>query len=174
MGCHTSDYEFIGQIGDGYDDHAVWDSPENLGSMNRPVFSITSSCAGSDLAGETAAALASSAIWFSLLGEQDYADQCLQHARTLFDFADKYRGSEQYRVYRILISLIQESTLTASLLVASMSLGVVTMMNWSGPLLGLQRLLETRLILTRRRLCGMRLGERMPTQERCHGMTNGP
>ena len=94
IGCHTSDYEFIGQIGDGYDDHAVWDSPENLGSMNRPVSSITTGCPGSDLAGETAAALASSSIWFSLLGEQDYADQCLQHAKTLFDFADKYRGNQ--------------------------------------------------------------------------------
>ena len=30
IGCHTSDYEFIGQIGDGYADHAEWDSPENM------------------------------------------------------------------------------------------------------------------------------------------------
>ena len=92
MGCHTSDYEFIGQIGDGYADHSVWDSPENLDDMDRPVYTITSSCPGSDLAGETAAALASSSIFFSSIGEQDYADQCLEHAKTLFDFADTYRG----------------------------------------------------------------------------------
>ena len=30
IGCHTSDYELIGQIGDGYADHAEWDSPENM------------------------------------------------------------------------------------------------------------------------------------------------
>ena len=89
--CHTSDYEFIGQIGDGYADHAVWDKPENL-NMARPAFSITSSSPGSDLAGETAAALASSAIYFRAVGEEDYAAECLQHARTLFQFADQYRG----------------------------------------------------------------------------------
>ena len=93
IGCHTSDYELIGQIGDGYADHAEWDSPENM-HMARPAFSITTAGPGSDLAGETAAALASSAIWFRQLGEADYAEQCLQHARTLFKFADEYRGTE--------------------------------------------------------------------------------
>ena len=74
-----------------YADHAEWDSPENM-HMARPAFSISQSGPGSDLAGETAAALAASSVWFRLLGEVDYADKCLQHARTLFDFADKYRG----------------------------------------------------------------------------------
>ena len=27
-----------------------------------------------------------------MLGEADYADECLGHARTLFKFADEYRG----------------------------------------------------------------------------------
>ena len=43
------------------------------------------------LVGETAAALASSSLWFRMLGETDYADQCLEHARTLFNFADQFR-----------------------------------------------------------------------------------
>ena len=30
IGCHTADNELIGQIGDGYADHAQWDSPENM------------------------------------------------------------------------------------------------------------------------------------------------
>ena len=60
--------------------------------VHRPSYSITSSGPGSDLAGETAAALAASAIWFRMLGEGDYADECLQHAKTLFKFADEYRG----------------------------------------------------------------------------------
>ena len=89
--CHTSDNEFVGQIGDGYADHAVWDKPENM-NMARPAFSITSGSPGSDLAGETAAALASSAIYFMSVGEEDYAEECLAHARTLFSFADQYRG----------------------------------------------------------------------------------
>ena len=92
IACHTSDFEFIGQIGDGYDDHAVWESPENLGDMNRPSWKITTGGPGSDLAGETAAALAASSIWFRRLGDDDYADQCLEHARKLQEFADQYRG----------------------------------------------------------------------------------
>ena len=51
LACHVSDHEFIGQIGDGYADHAVWDSPENL-NMPRPDFSISEGCPGSDLAGK--------------------------------------------------------------------------------------------------------------------------
>jgi len=91
INCHTSDNEFIGQIGDGYADHAVWDKPENL-NMARPAFSINSGSPGSDLAGETAAALASSAIYFMSVGEEEYAEECLAHAKTLFQFADQYRG----------------------------------------------------------------------------------
>ena len=30
IGCHKADHELIGQIGDGYADHAQWDSPENM------------------------------------------------------------------------------------------------------------------------------------------------
>ena len=95
IGCHTSDYEFIGQIGDGYADHSVWDSPENLDDMDRPVYSLSSTCPGSDLAGETAAALAASAVWFNLLGEEEYAADCLTHAKALFEFANTYRGADK-------------------------------------------------------------------------------
>ena len=75
-----------------YADHEEWDSPENLAMDNRPAFSISEAGPGSELAGETAAALAATSVWFRQLGEEEYADTCLQHARTLFDFADKYRG----------------------------------------------------------------------------------
>merc|ERR1712236_27375 len=48
IGCHTAEYELIGQIGDGYDDHAYWGRPEDM-TMARPAFRITSSQPGSDL-----------------------------------------------------------------------------------------------------------------------------
>ena len=59
---------------------------------SRPAFSLSESGPGSDLAGETAAALAASSVFFSLIGDTEYAGTCLEHARTLLDFADNYRG----------------------------------------------------------------------------------
>ena len=91
IGCHTSDNELIGQIGDGYADHGYWGRPEEM-TMDRPSFAITESQPGSELAGETAAALAASSIFFRNIGDTEYADECLAHAKTLFKFADEFRG----------------------------------------------------------------------------------
>jgi len=60
--------------------------------MSRPAWSITCSSPGSDLAAETAAALASSYLYFTKRGDTEYADQLLIHARSLFQFADEHRG----------------------------------------------------------------------------------
>lgn len=46
---------------------------------------------GSDLAGETAAALAASSIVFSSV-DPEYSAKCLEHAKDLYKFADVYRG----------------------------------------------------------------------------------
>ena len=91
IGCHTADTEFIGQIGDGYADHGFWGRPEEM-TMDRPAFKITASAPGSELAGETAAALAASSIFFRSIGDNEYADKCVSHAKTLFKFADEHRG----------------------------------------------------------------------------------
>jgi len=91
MAAHKSDTELVGQIGDGNTDHAFWGRPEDM-TMARPAWSITAGSPGSDLAGETAAALASGAIYFNRRGDSSYASQLLSHARTLFDFADQHRG----------------------------------------------------------------------------------
>ncbi|MEM6867991.1 MAG: glycoside hydrolase family 9 protein, partial [Cyanobacteria bacterium P01_C01_bin.121] len=79
-----------GQVGDGYVDHAYWGPAEEM-TMNRPSFKIDSQNPGSDLAGESAAALAAASIIFR---ESDsvYADRLLENAKQLFDFADQYRG----------------------------------------------------------------------------------
>lgn len=49
------------------------------------------SIVGSDLAGETAAALAASSIVFSSV-DPEYSAKCLEHAKGLYKFADVYRG----------------------------------------------------------------------------------
>ena len=47
---------------------------------------------GSDVAGETAAALAAASVFYTSIGQMGWAAECLQHARDLFNFADQYRG----------------------------------------------------------------------------------
>ena len=61
-------------------------------TMARPAFSITTSKPGSDLAGETAAALAAASILFKT-SNSGYSATLLTHARQLFTLADQYRGS---------------------------------------------------------------------------------
>jgi hypothetical protein len=55
--AHTAPNELYGQVGNGGIDHGWWGSAEVM-KMQRPSYKIDASCPGSDLAGETAAAMA--------------------------------------------------------------------------------------------------------------------
>jgi len=88
--AHPEDNVFYGQCGNGGTDHASWGRPEEM-TMNRPSYKITSSAPGSELAGETAAALAAASILFAD-SDPDYSAECLEHAKSLYEFADKHRG----------------------------------------------------------------------------------
>ena len=88
--AHTAPNELYGQIGAGGTDHAWW-GPAEVMQMARPAFRITSSCPGSDLAGETAAAMAASSMVFRPT-DPGYADTLLMHAQQLYNFADNFRG----------------------------------------------------------------------------------
>lgn len=90
MKAHPEPEVFYGQVGRGDLDHAVWGPPEAM-RMPRPAFRIDADRPGSDLAGEAAAALASASLLFQR-SDPDYAARCLDHARQLFDFADRRRG----------------------------------------------------------------------------------
>lgn len=95
MKAHVSPNELYGQVGSGSADHAWWGSPEvvhltSRAASDRPSFKIDPSCPGSDLAGETAAALASIALVFA--DESNYANELLIHARQLYSFAKNYPG----------------------------------------------------------------------------------
>jgi endoglucanase len=72
-------------------DHAWW-GPAEVMPMARPAYKITPACPGSDLAGETAAALAAASLVFRP-ADPAYADTLLGHARQLYTFADTYRGA---------------------------------------------------------------------------------
>nr|APF29559.1 endo-beta-1,4-glucanase [Mictyris platycheles] len=88
--CHSSANELWGQVGDGYADHAFWGRPEDM-TMYRPAYKIDTGAPGSDLAGETAAALYkidTGAPGSDLAGETAAA----LHAQELYSFADQYRA----------------------------------------------------------------------------------
>lgn len=88
--AHTAPNEFYGQLGNGSADHAWWGSAEVM-RMDRPAYKIDAANPGSDLAGETAAALASASIVFAD-SDPAYSATLLSHAKELYAFADNYRG----------------------------------------------------------------------------------
>ena len=91
MKAHTSDHEFYGQVGHPRLDHSFWGPPEVM-TMDRPAFKIDARNPGSELAAEAAAALAAASILFESY-DPVYAQRLVAHARTLFDFAGRYRGT---------------------------------------------------------------------------------
>ncbi|MEZ4864808.1 MAG: glycoside hydrolase family 9 protein [Caldilineaceae bacterium] len=88
--AHTAPNELWGQVGQGSVDHAWW-GPAEVMQMARPSYKIDASCPGSDLAGETAAALAAAALVFAP-SDAAYASTLRTHAAQLYTFADTYRG----------------------------------------------------------------------------------
>ncbi len=89
--CHTAPNEFYGQVGNGGLDHAFWGSPEVM-VMDRPAYKIDAANPGSDLAAETAAALAATSILFQD-SDPAYSTTLLTHAKQLYTFADTHRGA---------------------------------------------------------------------------------
>jgi hypothetical protein len=88
--AHSSANELWVQVGDGDVDHNWWGSAEVM-QMERPSFKVDTSCPGSDVAGETSAAFAAASMAFRST-DSAYADALLQHARSLYQFADTYQG----------------------------------------------------------------------------------
>lgn len=88
--AHPQPYVLYGEVGDGNTDHYCWQRPEDM-TTDRRAYKIDPSNPGSDLAGETAAAMAAASIVFRH-SNPAYSSELLRHAYQLFDFADKYRG----------------------------------------------------------------------------------
>ncbi|XP_050377534.1 endoglucanase 6 [Argentina anserina] len=88
--AHPEPNLLYGEVGDGNTDHYCWQRPEDM-TTDRRAYKISPSNPGSDLAGETAAAMAAASIVFRRTNPA-YSRTLLQHAYQLFDFADKYRG----------------------------------------------------------------------------------
>ncbi|CAM8876401.1 unnamed protein product [Rhodiola kirilowii] len=88
--AHPEPNVLYGEVGDGNTDHYCWQRPEDM-TTDRRAYKIDPSNPGSDLAGETAAAMAAASLVFRH-SNPSYSNELLSHARQLFEFADKYRG----------------------------------------------------------------------------------
>ncbi|KAI6669468.1 hypothetical protein NL676_004353 [Syzygium grande] len=78
------------QVGDGNSDHYCWERAEDM-TTPRNAYKLDHENPGSDLAGETAAALAAASLAFRPYNSS-YSDLLLVHAKQLFSFADRFRG----------------------------------------------------------------------------------
>jgi endoglucanase len=88
--CHTSPNELYGQVGNGDEDHRFWGAPEIM-TMVRPSYKIDATKPGTELAMETAAALAAGRIIFAT-EDPTYSALLLKHAKELYVFGNTYRG----------------------------------------------------------------------------------
>ena len=89
--CHSKKNELYVQVGNGSTDHGAWVPPEYM-QYSYPSYKINASKPGSDVAAETAAALAAASLLFKET-DSAYAETCLKHAIEIYDFADEYRES---------------------------------------------------------------------------------
>ncbi|KAI9115606.1 hypothetical protein K1719_013275 [Acacia pycnantha] len=88
--AHTHPHVLWAQVGDGETDHYCWQRPEDM-TTSRRAYKVDADNPGSEIAGETAAAMAAASIVFSRTNPH-YAHLLLHHAQQLFEFGDKYRG----------------------------------------------------------------------------------
>ncbi|GLT32976.1 hypothetical protein SLA2020_076030 [Shorea laevis] len=78
-------------VGDPNADHRCWGRPEDMDTI-RTVYSVSSSNPGSDVAGETAAALAAASMVFRTV-DPKYSASLLKTAKNVMQFAMQYRGA---------------------------------------------------------------------------------
>ncbi|KAG6722211.1 hypothetical protein I3842_03G149200 [Carya illinoinensis] len=88
--AHTNPNVLWAEVGDGDTDHYCWQRSEDM-TTSRQAYKIDENNPGSDLAGETAAAMAAASIVFKRTNPH-FSHLLLLHAQQLFEFGDKYRG----------------------------------------------------------------------------------
>ncbi|KAL6562141.1 hypothetical protein OROGR_003148 [Orobanche gracilis] len=88
--AHTHPNVLWAQVGDGDTDHLCWQRPEDM-MTSRRAYKVDEEHPGSEVAAETAAAMAASSIVFRRINPL-YSQLLLDHAQQLFEFGDKFRG----------------------------------------------------------------------------------
>ncbi|KAE8698681.1 Endoglucanase 23 [Hibiscus syriacus] len=79
------------QVGDPYMDHNCWERPEDMDTA-RTVYAVDAPSPASEVAAETAAALAASSMAFRSV-DPWYAETLLRSSDRIFQFADNFRGA---------------------------------------------------------------------------------
>ncbi|XP_074586713.1 endoglucanase 23-like [Curcuma longa] len=79
------------QVGNPISDHSCWERPEDM-DTSRTVYNVTADRPGSEVAGETAAALAAASMVFRDI-DPGYSEKLMESARMAFEFADAYKGA---------------------------------------------------------------------------------
>ena len=94
--CHPEDNKYFYQVGSGSQDHTWWGAAECVElRMDRPSYYVDSNNPGSAVCAETAASLAICSIVYKDI-DADYAAECLEHAKSLYKFADDTRSDAGY------------------------------------------------------------------------------
>lgn len=78
-------------VGDPNVDHKCWERPEDMDTV-RSVYSVSQTNPGSDVAGETAAALAAASMVFRKV-DPNYSSLLLRTSKKVMQFAMQYRGA---------------------------------------------------------------------------------
>lgn len=99
INCHPSENVLYIQVGDPDIDHKCWERPEDM-TEERPLTQVNASCPGTEVAAETAAALAAASLVFKT-SDSKYSDTLLRHAKQLFTFADTYKGSYSINIPQV-------------------------------------------------------------------------
>ncbi|PIA55518.1 hypothetical protein AQUCO_00700072v1 [Aquilegia coerulea] len=99
INSHPSENVLYIQVGDPEADHKCWQKPESM-TEARPVTQVNTSSPGTEVAAETAAALASASLVFKKINST-YSDLLLKHAGQLFTFANTYRRSYSVSIPKV-------------------------------------------------------------------------
>ncbi|GKU90083.1 hypothetical protein SLEP1_g4125 [Rubroshorea leprosula] len=91
VNAHPSENVLYIQVGDPEVDHKCWNRPEDM-TEERPLTQVNTSSPGTEVAAETAAAMAAASLVFKKT-DSTYSSTLLKHAQQLFSFADKFRAS---------------------------------------------------------------------------------
>ncbi|KAG0452700.1 hypothetical protein HPP92_025092 [Vanilla planifolia] len=91
INAHPSDNVLFIQVGDPDIDHKCWQRPEEM-KEKRPLLQINNKKPGTEVAAETAAAMAAASLVFKSINSS-YSDLLLQHAKKLFTFANDHKIS---------------------------------------------------------------------------------
>ncbi|XP_068646688.1 endoglucanase 24-like [Aristolochia californica] len=99
INAHYSENVLVIQVGDPETDHKCWERPEAM-TEDRPLIQVNTSYPGTEVAAETAAALAAASLVFKDV-DSKYSSSLLKHAQQLFTFADTYRGSYSVSIPKV-------------------------------------------------------------------------